>query len=64
MYFSANRRKAFNFQEHNITGIPDGMTVDNKGNLWIACPFGGQVGISCYELFIAFKHMRSNHLIY
>ncbi|XP_041982841.1 regucalcin-like [Aricia agestis] len=38
-----NRRTLFSFQANNITGLPDGMTIDTDGNLWIACFNGGQV---------------------
>ncbi|XP_069674718.1 regucalcin-like [Periplaneta americana] len=38
-----NRRKVFNLRENGIAGFPDGMTMDNKGTLWVACFNGGQV---------------------
>ncbi|PSN29600.1 Regucalcin, partial [Blattella germanica] len=38
----ANRRKIFDLREHGIEGFPDGMTIDNNGNLWVACYNGSQ----------------------
>ncbi|XP_049884815.1 regucalcin-like [Pectinophora gossypiella] len=38
-----NRRTLFSFQANNVTGLPDGMTIDTDGNLWIACYDGGKV---------------------
>ncbi|CAG4959772.1 unnamed protein product [Colias eurytheme] len=38
-----NRRTLFSFQKHNVTGVPDGMTIDTDGNLWVACYDGGKV---------------------
>ncbi|XP_043478315.1 regucalcin-like [Leptopilina heterotoma] len=39
----ANKRIAFDLEENNLPGIPDGMTVDSKGNLWVALFEGAQV---------------------
>ncbi|XP_065225478.1 regucalcin-like [Planococcus citri] len=38
-----SRQKVIDFREQNIAGSPDGMTIDNKGNLWIACWNGSKV---------------------
>nr|CAJ2313422.1 Regucalcin [Metisa plana] len=38
-----NRRTLFNFASNNVTGSPDGMTIDTEGNLWVACFNGGKV---------------------
>ncbi|XP_068619628.1 regucalcin-like [Battus philenor] len=38
-----NRRTLFSFQAYNVTGVPDGMTIDRDGNLWVACYNGGKV---------------------
>ncbi|XP_063832381.1 regucalcin-like [Ostrinia nubilalis] len=38
-----NRRTLFSFQANNVTGLPDGMTIDSDGNLWVACYNGGKV---------------------
>lgn len=39
--FLANRRVVYHMQEGE--GLPDGMTVDVNGNLWVACYNGGRV---------------------
>ncbi|KAG8224918.1 hypothetical protein J437_LFUL006277 [Ladona fulva] len=36
----SRRRVILDFESNNITGSPDGMTIDRDGNLWVAC-FGG-----------------------
>lgn len=36
----ANRQVIFKFSENGVEGMPDGMTIDTDGNLWIAS-FGG-----------------------
>lgn len=38
--FSANEQTVFTLEKHNISGLPDGQTIDADGNLWIAI-FGG-----------------------
>ncbi|XP_051153515.1 regucalcin-like [Leptopilina boulardi] len=38
-----NKRIAFDLVENNLPGIPDGMTIDSDGNLWIALFEGAQV---------------------
>ncbi|CAH0596361.1 unnamed protein product [Chrysodeixis includens] len=38
-----NRRTLFSFQANNVTGLPDGMTIDSDGNLWVACFNGWKV---------------------
>ncbi|KAK3927133.1 Regucalcin [Frankliniella fusca] len=37
------RSTAFDFEANNVTGNPDGMTIDADGNLWVACFGGSQV---------------------
>lgn len=32
----ANLKEIFTIAKHNLTGLPDGMTIDSDGNLWIA----------------------------
>nr|XP_003701165.1 PREDICTED: regucalcin-like [Megachile rotundata] len=39
----SNKRIAFDFKKYNISGIPDGMTIDTDGHLWIAVYNGGCV---------------------
>lgn len=41
--FPGNRRTLFSFKANNVTGMPDGMTIDDEGNLWVACFNGGKV---------------------
>jgi len=38
-----NRRVAFDFKQEEETGIPDGMTIDVNGNIWVACFSGSKV---------------------
>ncbi|GLH01975.1 Regucalcin [Gryllus bimaculatus] len=38
-----NRRTAFDFKANSIEGLPDGMTIDSNGKLWVACFDGHQV---------------------
>jgi len=39
----SNRRPAFDFKLNGITGVPDGMTIDSNGNLWVAVFAGKRV---------------------
>ncbi|CAL4079075.1 unnamed protein product [Meganyctiphanes norvegica] len=39
----SNRRVVFDFKKSNVEGIPDGMTIDTDGNLWVACFLGSKV---------------------
>ncbi|RZF47696.1 hypothetical protein LSTR_LSTR005713 [Laodelphax striatellus] len=39
----SNRRVVFDFEKHNVPGYPDGMTIDQQDNLWIACWGGSRV---------------------
>ncbi|KAL0106317.1 hypothetical protein PUN28_016204 [Cardiocondyla obscurior] len=36
----SNKRIVFDLDDTDLTGLPDGMTIDTQGNLWIAL-FGG-----------------------
>ncbi|PSN53206.1 hypothetical protein C0J52_04508 [Blattella germanica] len=38
-----NKRIAFDYAENGVEGVPDGMTTDNEGKLWVACFLGSQV---------------------
>lgn len=53
MHVVGNRRTLFDFQANNVTGVPDGMTIDTDGNLWVACYDGGKV------IFFIFQHLTS-----
>ncbi|XP_029176331.1 regucalcin-like [Nylanderia fulva] len=39
----SNKRIAFDLDKANVKGLPDGMTIDTDGNLWIALWGGYQV---------------------
>ncbi|KAK2589271.1 hypothetical protein KPH14_007826 [Odynerus spinipes] len=39
----SNKRIVFDLAKNNITGVPDGMTIDTDGNLWIAVYSGSCV---------------------
>lgn len=39
--FLGNRRVVYRMEEGE--GLPDGMTVDVEGRLWVACYNGGRV---------------------
>ncbi|CAL7942671.1 unnamed protein product [Xylocopa violacea] len=36
----SNKRVVFDLKKNNIPGLPDGMTIDTNGNLWVAV-YGG-----------------------
>ncbi|XP_074109355.1 regucalcin-like [Cotesia typhae] len=39
----SNKHTMFDLKKNNLTGIPDGMTIDKAGNLWVANHGGGLV---------------------
>ncbi|XP_044738268.1 regucalcin-like [Chrysoperla carnea] len=40
----SNRQVVFDFEEHKIPGnLPDGMTIDTEGCLWVCCFNGGRI---------------------
>jgi len=39
----SNRRTVFDLKAEGIKGYPDGMTIDTRGHLWVACFFGSKV---------------------
>ena len=39
----SNRHSALNKEEAGVTGKLDGMTIDTRGNLWVAVFEGGKV---------------------
>ena len=41
-FFVANQRTVVEYKDEGM-GVPDGMTIDNEGKLWVACYYGGQV---------------------
>jgi len=44
-YVLANKRIVFDFNTTHFSGVPDGMTIDADGNLWIALYGGHHVSI-------------------
>ena len=43
---TANERTVLSFGGEDtmqMLGFPDGMTIDNDGNIWVACFFAGRV---------------------
>lgn len=39
----SNKRVVFDLEKYNIPGVPDGMTIDTNGNLWVAVFDGSRV---------------------
>lgn len=39
----SNKKVIFDLNDHDIPGVPDGMTMDNEGNLWVAVFNGGRI---------------------
>ncbi|KAF5269326.1 hypothetical protein FQR65_LT02628 [Abscondita terminalis] len=39
----SNKKVIFDFDKHNIPGVPDGMTIDVDGNLWVAVFNGARI---------------------
>lgn len=39
----SNETTIFSFKNAGVKGLPDGMTIDTNGNLWVACFSGYQV---------------------
>ncbi|KAF6214525.1 hypothetical protein GE061_009268 [Apolygus lucorum] len=37
------KKTVVDFKKENLSGMPDGMTVDSSGKLWIACVLGSHV---------------------
>lgn len=42
---ASNRRVLFDLKANGVEGLPDGMTIDTNGNLWVAL-YGGN-GVAC-----------------
>ena len=58
----SNRRTVFDLKENEIKGFPDGMTICDKGHLWVACFGGSQVlkFIQFYSILLNFTPFYSN----
>lgn len=41
--FVANCEAVFDLEKYGIPGVPDGMTMDSDGNLWVAVFDGGRI---------------------
>ena len=39
----SGRRTVFDFKAEGVEGVPDGLTVDTDGNVWVAMYRGGKV---------------------
>ncbi|KAF5304483.1 hypothetical protein FQA39_LY09679 [Lamprigera yunnana] len=39
----SNKKVVFDLEKHNIPGVPDGMTIDSDGNLWVAVFNGSRI---------------------
>ncbi|KAJ8973405.1 hypothetical protein NQ317_006471 [Molorchus minor] len=39
----SNKTCVFDFKANNITGLPDGLTIDSNGALWVCCIYGSNV---------------------
>jgi sugar lactone lactonase YvrE len=67
-FISANRGTAFDFEQNDVEGIPDGMAIDTEGNLWVACFSGGQVSakhtIMLYKQFILYHCKNGAYNLY
>ena len=44
-----NQRVVFDFEAKGVQGFPDGMTICDKGHLWVAC-FGGSQVCFCLNI--------------
>ena len=57
----SNRRTVFDLKENEIKGFPDGMTICDKGHLWVACFGGSQVlkFIQFYSILLNFTQFYS-----
>lgn len=40
-FIAGNCKPIFNLDDYDIPGVPDGMTIDTDGNLWVAVFDGG-----------------------
>lgn len=47
---AANEKVVFDLKENNVDGLPDGMTIDTDGNLWVACFYGSQVSLYIFKV--------------
>ena len=45
-----NKRTIFDFKSNGLKGFPDGLTVCDKGHLWVACFGGSQVNFQNLKL--------------
>lgn len=43
--FAGNKRIAFDLENYDVAGNPDGMTIDSEDNLFVALFNGGAVSV-------------------
>ncbi|CAH1118001.1 unnamed protein product [Phaedon cochleariae] len=39
----SNKKEVFSFKANNIGGLPDGLTIDSDGNLWVTAIYGSDL---------------------
>lgn len=61
--FLANKRIVFDLNKINMEGVPDGMTIDTDGNLWIAVYGGHHVILfqSCFDYLNKYINKFDNY---
>lgn len=55
-FLTAGRRTILDITGYGYEdAVPDGMTIDSQGNLWIALMFGGTVSCKLFYFFLNFE---------
>lgn len=57
-----NKRTIFDIRKNNIPGVPDGMTIDTSGNLWVALYGGGGILQIKPETGELLRYIKINHV--